>query len=280
MHLKSRFISCRTASLSVAVAILLLLSQPAAYGQFFSVQRFPTGRSPLGVADMNTSIHGFQYVAVANSGDNTVSLFEVSGFNSATGTFGLGPISNPQVPSLYSVSAPYGVVTCGDARESRAILGFLITSSSGNSVTLLRLSLGISNEVVATELRPINVGPQPYSAACYFEGAGTSTSPKVLKALVSTLGDNTLSLVDLNSGEVTMRIPNVPGSRALHGVVIDGNNNAWVAGTDANVVSVVNSGTGKILASFATGQPIAVRSYINPPLVSQIYVARVEAITG
>src|SRR4029077_10583897 len=83
-------------------------------------------------------------------------------------------------------------------------------------------------------------------------------SPYVVKAVVSTLGDNTLSLVDMNSGVVTMRIPNVPGSRALHGVVVDGNNNAWVAGTDANVVTVVNLGTGKVIASFAVRQPIAV----------------------
>ena len=112
----------------------------------------------------------------------------------------------------------------------------------------------------------IDVGPQPYSAACYVEGDGTATSPRVAKAVVSTLGDNSISLVDMSSGQITARIPNVPGSRALHGVVIDGNNNAWVAGTDANVVTVVSLGTGRIVASFAVRQPIAIRG--GPTAVS------------
>ena len=238
------------------VGLSLALSQPSAYGQFFSVQQFPAGAKPLGIASLRTGFpSGALYVATANSGDNTVSLFKSAGSS-------LTPINYPGVPAVYGVPAPYSVVSC----VGNPLFGFLVTSSSGNSVTWLKLSLFSSSlEILSTELRTINVGPQPYSAVCYSEGAGTSTSPYVVKAVVSTLGDNTLSLVDLNSGQVTMRIPNVPGSRALHGVVVDGNNNAWVAGTDTNVVTVVNLGLGKIIASFPVRQPIAV--------VDGVYVA-------
>ena len=239
----SRLLQTTGIAVSFTVATLLSMSQPSAYGQYYVAQRFPTGPSPLGFAvtkatfpDSSTGGLSLQYVAVANSGDDSVSVFQVT-FNPSTGLFSL--VSR----GVAHVQAPYGVVACGQA--------FLVTSSSGNTITGLNSDGTISGT--------INVGPQPYSAVCQPQN---NTVPPLV--LVSTLGDNALTV---NPGGGSMRIPNVPGSRALHGIDIDGNGNAWVAGTDANVVTVVNLGMGKVLASIPVRQPIAIAGS------SPVYVA-------
>jgi uncharacterized protein (TIGR03437 family) len=97
----------------------------------------------------------------------------------------------------------------------------------------------------------VQVGPQPYSAACF----GSNV-------FVSNYGDSTVSVIDRTSFKVTRTIPNVPGSRGLRGVVVAADQlnpppspMLWVAGTDANVVTVVNSVTGAVVASIPVRAP-------------------------
>jgi len=238
------------------VIAFLIMSSATVYGQYYAVNRFSAGLRPLGVATLQVSFpSGSRYVAAANSGDNTVSLFRLT-FDQNHG-FLLLPPSDPSmpaspIPASYQVPMPYGVVPCG--------AGFLVTSSAGDSVTWLKLTVYLYTAVGA-ELRTIRVGPLPYSAACYTEV--NSSGSAGLKAAVSTFGDNALSVVDLNSGTVTSRVPNVPGSRALRGIAVDGNQVAWVAGTDGNVVTLVNLAAAKVLASLPVLRPIAVHNYGN-----------------
>jgi uncharacterized protein (TIGR03437 family) len=98
-----------------------------------------------------------------------------------------------------------------------------------------------------------SVGPQPYSATCF-----DSYYP-----FVSTFGDSALSMLDPATGTVTLKIPNIAGSRSGQGVGVGSNANftgpglAFVVGTDANVVTVVNAAQGNVVASFPVPQPIA-----------------------
>jgi uncharacterized protein (TIGR03437 family) len=205
--------------------------------QYVAVGRFPTGSRPLGIAQYQASVRGWTYVATANSGDNTVSVLSLS-FNPETGFYSLTPANDPPLQASYDVPSPFGVVACD---------GFLMTSSSGTTISWLKFRYEfLINGITSSGLQTMVVGPQPYSAACTDSGL----------AWVSTLGDSTLSLVD--GAQVLERIPNVPGSRALHGIAIDQNKHAWVAGTDANIVTVVNLTTKQVVVAFPVQHPIAV----------------------
>ncbi len=88
---------------------------------------------------------------VANSGDQSVSIFEVKG-STVIGDFSiLPPIVVPQVPT------PYAVTRCriGDQYVDDHVL---VTSPSDGSVSILRVP-------DATILGTIHVGSLPYAAA-------------------------------------------------------------------------------------------------------------------
>jgi uncharacterized protein (TIGR03437 family) len=160
---------------------------------------------------------------------------------------------------ISGIPSPYAIVSTpvvyddplGNARYTRCG-GFLVTSPASNSVSLI-------DPVKAAVKGTVKVGPQPYSAACF---GGT--------AVVSNYGDNSLSVVDLSKFTVTKTIPNVPGSRSYHGVEVHqaylpnrldpvGPPQAWVAGTDADVVTVVDLDQSKVVASIPVRKPTAIR---------------------
>src|ERR1017187_10666013 len=88
-------------NLPAAIAALLLLGSFPAYGQYFVVQSFGTGPSPLGFAVTSPSVNSPQYLAVANSGDNTVSVSQLTSTGGLTGgLFSLVPqgITHVQAP--------------------------------------------------------------------------------------------------------------------------------------------------------------------------------------
>jgi uncharacterized protein (TIGR03437 family) len=138
----------------------------------------------------------------------------------------------------YSHGYSYGGTDCG---------GFLVTSPASNSVSLIDPSKG-------NTVRTVKVGPQPYSAGC---GAGL--------AVVSNYGDSSVSVIDLSTFAVTKTIPNVPGSRGYHGVAVfqayangtAGPPQAWVAGTDADAVTVVDLNQLKTVVTFPVRKPTA-----------------------
>ncbi len=192
----------------------------------FLIEAIPVGRGPQGVAVAVTETIRV-WAAVANSGEDSVSLFE---FSFASG-LSRGVLSSV----VRGIPAPYSVTGCLD--------GFLVTSPSANSVSLIRPATG-AGTLVATA----RVGPQPYSASCL---------------VVSNYGDNSISVLDFNpstnSLTVTKTIPNVPGGRGLHGLHQDG----WVAGTDADVVTLVDLAASRVVVRIPVRRPTAVGDWNN-----------------
>lgn len=207
----------------------------------FKVQSLATGQKPLGVAVNWTGSFaggGFAdyvvWVAVANSGDNSVSVFP-------------NLVSHPTV--IGGIPSPYSVTSCGTGTDGGR---FLLTSPSANSVSLIDARNG---RLIAT----FPVGQQPYAADCtgYVYG----------QVVVSNYGDSSLSVISVwpDSFGVTKTIPNVPGSRGLHGIVSYPSSTssiAWVAGTDADVVTKVDLNTGAVIVRLPVRRPTTV--YLSP----------------
>ncbi len=171
---------------------------------------------------------------VANSGDNTLSILSISRQHVVS-----------QLGLVRGVPSPYAVVQCFE--------DVLVTSPSDNSIRLVRAPQG---EITKT----IRVGLQPKAAACYLD----QTIDK-RRALVSNYGDNTISVVDTDSGSTVATITGVPGARGLRGVVIYQDNRrnlfAWVGGTDANAVTIVDLTTYRVLTQLPVRAPTAVYQY-------------------
>jgi len=204
----------------------------------FKVQSLAAGLKPLGVAVNWTGSFaggGFAdyvvWVAVANSGDNSVSVFP-------------NLVSHPTV--IGGIPSPYSVTSCGTGTDGGR---FLVTSPSANSVSLIDARNG---RLIAT----FPVGQQPYAADCtgYVYG----------QVIVSNYGDSSLSVISVwpDSFGVTKTIPNVPGSRGLHGVASASQGRiAWVAGTDADVVTKVDVNTSTVVLRLPVRRPTLVYFY-------------------
>jgi uncharacterized protein (TIGR03437 family) len=197
------------------------------------VTSFATGLRPIGITVTSVpvtsiSLSTIGYVVVANSGDDTVS-------------FGLA------APSVVKgIPSPYGVADCGPSVERDVPRGNLLVSSpSDRSVWLLSvLNLG-----AASVIGKIQAGAQLYSVACY--GLAVASNP----------GDNSLMILDRWKLAVVATIPDVPGSRAVHGITVAATPSsyvAWVAGTDANVVTLVSLSSLKVLNRIPVSRPTAV----------------------
>ncbi len=234
-----------------AAAICSVLSAAIAGGQDLvpvSLEAVTTGVRPLGVditAAGDTSGNP-RFAAVANSGDNSVSIFELNLDRRTSRAILVPRTTVQQVPS------PYSVTFCRHPldRDSSPVSGdrLVVTSPSDGSISVVQVPQGIL-------LGTVKTGPKPYSVTCFSQETGS-------KAVVSNLGDNTLVVVDLNSLAVEARIPDVPGSRGLRGIRMfatrQGNLIAWVAGTDANVVTLVELGSARIINRIPVRGPAAV----------------------
>jgi uncharacterized protein (TIGR03437 family) len=206
------------------------------------------------------------FAVVANSGDNSVSIFGPLGtLNAATGTFTLTPLS-----LVTGVPSPYAVSTC--PINSNGVASVLVTSPSDNSVRVVVPSIqgGTFSGVGAPT---VQTGSQPYSVASSGGLRGANGT-----GIVSNVGDNTLTVFDVASLKVIATIPGVPGARGFHGIAVSivgdaADQNiilAWVAGTDANVMTVVDLVHSTVLTQIPILSPTAVLP--NGPL-NAIYVA-------
>ena len=220
-------------SLQVICAAILMVHLPAVVvGQTtaLSVQALSAGLRPMGISTLGPTTSPSQIlVVVANSGENSVSVLEITPSRFYPDFSVLA--SSTQISG---VPSPYGVTGCG-------VGVFVATSPADNSISFVNAREGT---VKAT----VTVGSQPYSAACF----GSNV-------FVSNYGDSTVSVVDRNSFAVTRTIPNVPGSRGLRGVAVAVDTRdiqtLWVAGTNADVVTIVNPTTGNIVASIPVRSP-------------------------
>jgi uncharacterized protein (TIGR03437 family) len=217
------------------------------------VQTVPVGLKPLGVATgppvCNSSGDWHLTVVVANSGENSVSIFQLRPDPASPAT---APYRSVTLSAtIQGIPSPYGVARCNSGVLGRD--GFLVTSPSANSVSFIDAAKGT---VVAT----VAVGRQPYSAAC---------SLLRDRAFVSNNGDNSLAVIDTRSLQVIQTVPSVPGGRGLHGVVEQLlSDRVWVAGTDLNVVSVVDWQTPRVLASLPFRAPTSLMSCLDMCLAS------------
>lgn len=241
---------------------LSLLLIPGAVAQPYSITSVPTGKQPMGIglAITGGGIGGpkaFEYAVIANYGDNSVSFFGPTGLTSGPGVFTLTPSS-----TTAGIPTPYAVSQCPP--DNNEYQTNLVTSPSDNSVRVLG-----SGATVQT-------GPQPYAIACAELGGPNGT------AVVSNVGDDTLTVFDVASLKVTATIPGVPGARGFHGIAVSfvrpaPNQEtvlAWVAGTDANVVTVVDLIHSTVLMQIPVARPTAVLAE-----GSTIYVASAGAGT-
>ena len=188
----------------LASCFLLLLAS-SGWTQIAVPFSVPTGLRPLGVAGINTG--SASYAAVANSGDNSVSIFQ------------LNPAPQNPLTLLVTVTgipSPYGVFECFDGTRSAV----LVTSPSENSVRLISVPQG---QVLGT----MKTGAQPYSAVCY-----NSRYPTRNHAVVSNLGDSTITVFDLISFQILQTFQGVPGSRGFHGVTV------WVRNFTSGITGV------------------------------------------
>ena len=252
---------------SAGLSLLLGLAEAAAQSQTpYSIALVPTGQQPMGIAITTQSVSGVLgsasrgYAMIANFGDNSVSIFGPLGTrNAATGEFTL-----PQSSVITGIPSPYAISTCPIDNNLNAAV--LVTSPSTNSVRLF------SGTAVPT-------GSQPYAVICT-GGLGGAAG----KGVVSNVGDNSLTVFDVATLKVTATIPGVPGSRAFHGIAVSitpgtpSQNTvlAWVAGTDANVVTVVDLVQSTVVTQIPISSPTAV---LTNGALNIIYVASAGAGT-
>jgi uncharacterized protein (TIGR03437 family) len=202
-----------------------------------SVQKIPAGQRPMGVA-----FTGEGFIIIANSGENSLSVWRAVEYSTGV-RIGLEKV-------ISGIPGPFGVSPCSEpGGRSLAV----VTFPSANSISLVNAYVEYHGGVVAALVATVQVGSQPYSAACF----GSNV-------FVSNYGDSTVSVIDKTSFKVTRTIANVPGSRGLRGVVVAASESnpppnpmLWVAGTDANVVTIVNTVTGAIVASIPVRAPTA-----------------------
>ncbi len=205
--------------------VVALTSSPLV-GQAIAIDSYPTGMKPLGIGGATGGT-----VVVANSGDDSISIFRLL-YDSKT------QISSLQfIKTVQGIPGPYAVKGCGGPQV-------LVVSPADNSVRVIQVPEGA---LVAT----IHVGREPRAVACY---AGF--------VVVSNVGDSTLTILDQNTFAITATIPGVPGARVLHGIAIYANGYgrivAWVAGTDANLVTLVDLVKGTVITQIPVTRPTIV----------------------
>lgn len=232
----------RVHNLICSITILMVVGLAAAHGQRLRIDQLPTGLRPVGI-DITFLSSGDRVFVIANSGEDSVSLFRVqidSSFRSVS-----------HLTTIRRIPAPFAVYACGSDIA-------VVTSPSDNSVSFVHLVQG----TVAT----VRVGSQPYSAICFLDRSAPGAP---LRAAVSNFGDSTLSLLDVASRTIIATMVNVSGNRGWRGVsavTILGSNSiptngtyVLVAGTDANVLTVIEVGNFSVAARVPVNRPSVVR---------------------
>ncbi len=223
-----------------------------------------TGVRPLGM-DIAYLYANYAFAVVANSGENSVSIIGVESI--------LRPIMK-----LSGIPSPYAVAACPSltSRPEDWIGTVLVTSPSDNSVRVLQLRLRDAATVAVAGT--LQVGPQPHSIHCFLDRRN-------LYGVVSNAGDNSLVVFDVATLRITAAIPNVPASRGFHGIRVIGDSagnptTAVVAGTEANVVTVVSLANSRSLTQIPVARPTAIADVAisDPPYVAVASAANNEIL--
>jgi uncharacterized protein (TIGR03437 family) len=220
---------------------------PALPAQPIQITSLPAGAKPMGIALINQNLAPIvpTYAVVANSGDGSLSSYTLGGGPQlATKIQGI-PDPHAVIQNCYSTS-PYPEV--------------IVTSPSDNSVSFVEFPAPGSPPSIFA-IKTVSVGKQPLSVGCFpiFNFSGTGNSWVVV---VSNYGDQTVTLIDANSHVVIATVPNVPGTPGLHGIggtTAAASPVAWIAGTDANLVTLLDVKSGKVLSKIPIDKPISIQ---------------------
>ena len=225
--------------------VLLFAAFPlGSAAQPIQVTSVPVGAQPLGVAVITPlRILGGSndYAVVANSGDASLSVYTFAS---------QPPLTVPGIPD------PHAVVQDCAIQTSSPSAGAIVTSPSDNSVSFVQFDY----TTLSPSITKVTVGKQPVSAACFvvLDSSGRGVSSVVV---ISNYGDQTVTLIDANSHAVIATVPNIPGSPGLHGIggVTGTNPVAWIAGTDANLVTLLDIKSGKVISHISVDHPVAIQ---------------------
>ena len=212
--------------------------------QPIQITSVPVGAQPLGVAVITLQtqmLNSVSYAVVANSGDSSLSIYPFQG-NLPTTTV-------PEIPDPHAV-----IENCG--RQVSLLPGVIVTSPSDNSVSFVQFPSGT---ISSPSILKIPVGKQPVSAACFPDVNPDGTLSDTGVVVVSNYGDQSLTLLDVNSHAVIATVPNVPGSPGLHGVGGALGTTAWIAGTDANLLTLLEFRSARVLSQIPVDQPVAIQ---------------------
>lgn len=173
------------------------------------------------------------YAYISNSGDNTVSVIDMSA-NSVTKTVSVG-------------KKPYGVAVHPEGTYA------YVANFGSHSVSVI-------NTAKYTVAGTISVGTNPY---------GIAVNPAATFAYVTNYSDNTVSVIDLSLNSVTATI-NV-GANPIGVAVNPTGSYVYIANNSGNTVSVINASTNAIAATINVGtNPIGIA--VNPS-GEYVYVA-------
>jgi len=216
---------------------------------------YPSGARPLGIDLVgNRGSGGWENVrweappslVVANSGDASVSIFRIKrGANSFEARYSLEAIT-----VVGGIPSAYGVAGCNDLLTGNKAL---VTSPSDNSVVVISVPDG-------KILGKVAVGPRPQAVACFLS-AGSAAG--IFKGVVSNAGDDSLVVFDVDKLAIEARIAGVPAATGTHGIDVVFTANAlnverpyaWVAGTAADAISMVDLSTYQLLARYPAHAP-------------------------
>lgn len=207
-------------------------------------ERYPVGVRPTSLSSLNPAAPRSQgtLVAVANSGRNSLSIVGVGLTTDRSKLILSEPRTIPDVPTPLEIS-------CEDSLDSR-----VITSPSTSTIReflVLSLSMG----------RVATVGPQPGSVDC---------SSSRNEAYVSNAGDNSLSIVNLNNYLEIGRIPNIPAARSIRGVSVVNDRQVWIAGSDANIVTIIDIVNRSVVLRIPIARPSTIKNSNEGILVGSV----------
>jgi uncharacterized protein (TIGR03437 family) len=239
------------------VPLVLCAANCLLRAQSLTVWTVPVGVAPLGIDVTTNSVTG-SYAVVANSGDNSVSVLQIS----RSVTAGAFVVSVTPVAVVKPIASPYAVAACVHSGDYA-----VVTSPNDNSVSIIQIPQG---QILAT----LKVGSHPMSVGCGFGPSGTL-------AVVSNYGDNTLSVINVSTSTVIATITGVPGSGAFHGIGITPAGDpqatqAWIGGTNANALTVFSLETLQVLTQVPVNAPSAVEGLLSGAVCCMIIASETD----